>query len=70
MYWRNSRVATRPEATGVLVRIKTPELPLHLAEKLQRRDLSWRITAESDGMIAKGMTEKANYAFVVRVKTA
>ncbi len=31
-----------------------PELPLHLAGETQRRDLSWRITAEaSDGMIAK-----------------
>ncbi|PHM90448.1 hypothetical protein CR080_26270, partial [Salmonella enterica subsp. enterica serovar Typhimurium] len=43
---------------AMLVQVKTPELPLHLAGETQRRDLSWHITAESNGMIAKGMSEE------------
>ncbi|EBI6972844.1 NADH:flavorubredoxin reductase NorW [Salmonella enterica] len=51
---------------AMLVKVKTPELPLHLAGETQRRDLSWHITAESDGMIAKGMSGEGQLrAFVV-----
>lgn len=51
---------------AMLVKVKTPELPLHLAGETQRRDLSWQITAESDGMIAKGMSGEGQLrAFVV-----
>ncbi|EJO5239639.1 NADH:flavorubredoxin reductase NorW [Salmonella enterica] len=51
---------------AMLVKVKTPELPLHLAGETQRSDLSWQITAESDGMIAKGMSGEGQLrAFVV-----
>lgn len=41
---------------AILVKVKTPALPLHLAAETQRRDLSWHITAEYDGMEAKDMS--------------
>ena len=40
---------------AMLVKIKTPELPLHLAGETQRRDLRWQICTESQGMVARGV---------------
>ncbi|MEW7313852.1 NADH:flavorubredoxin reductase NorW [Buttiauxella gaviniae] len=42
---------------AMLVKVKTPELPLHLAGETQRADLSWQITADPQGLIAKGFDE-------------
>jgi nitric oxide reductase FlRd-NAD(+) reductase len=39
---------------AMLVKVKTPELPLHLAGETQRTDLRWQISAEPEGLIAKG----------------
>lgn len=39
---------------AMLVKVKTPELPLHLAGETQRTDLNWQITAGQEGLIAKG----------------
>ncbi|EGE4653853.1 NADH:flavorubredoxin reductase NorW [Salmonella bongori serovar 40:z35:-] len=51
---------------AMLVKVKTPALPLHLAGETQRRDLSWSITTEAQGMIARGMNEAGQLcAFVV-----
>ncbi|SQB42237.1 nitric oxide reductase [Citrobacter koseri] len=51
---------------AMLVKIKTPELPLHLAGETQRCDLNWHIAAESEGMVARGInTEGQLCAFVV-----
>lgn len=51
---------------AMLVKVKTPELPLHLAGETQRRDLNWHITLESQGMVARGADDEGNLrAFVV-----
>ena len=51
---------------AMLVKVKTPELPLHLAGETQRRDLNWHITAEAQGMVARGMNDEGQLcAFVV-----
>lgn len=51
---------------AMLVKIKTPELPLHLAGETQRDDLHWQICAEKQGMVAKGYDEALRLrAFVV-----
>lgn len=50
----------------MLVKIKTPELPLHLAGETQRRDLRWQICAENQGMVARGLDDTDQLrAFVV-----
>lgn len=51
---------------AMLVKVKTPELPLHLAGETQRKDLCWQISAEAQGLIAKGYDEAQRLkAFVV-----
>ncbi|AYL67341.1 MULTISPECIES: NADH:flavorubredoxin reductase NorW [Citrobacter freundii complex] len=51
---------------AMLVKVKTPELPLHLAGETQRRDLNWHIAAEAQGMVARGMNDEGQLcAFVV-----
>lgn len=51
---------------AMLVKVKTPELPLHLAGETQRSDLTWQITAEPQGLIAKGYDEAQQLrAFIV-----
>lgn len=51
---------------AMLVKVKTPELPLHLAGETQRGDLSWQIFAEPQGLIAKGYDEAQQLrAFIV-----
>jgi nitric oxide reductase FlRd-NAD(+) reductase len=51
---------------AMLVKVKTPELPLHLAGETQRQDLSWHIAIEPQGMIAKGADSEGQLrAFVV-----
>ncbi|MNP37935.1 Nitric oxide reductase FlRd-NAD(+) reductase [compost metagenome] len=50
----------------MLVKVKTPELPLHLAGETQRQDLNWQIAIEPQGMVAKGADSEGNLrAFVV-----
>ncbi|ABP61847.1 NADH:flavorubredoxin reductase NorW [Enterobacter sp. 638] len=50
----------------MLVKVKTPELPLHLAGETQRQDLNWQITLETQGMVARGMDNDGQLrAFVV-----
>ncbi len=39
----------------MLVKIKTPDLPLHLAGDTRREDLTWNIVAAKDGLMAKGV---------------
>ncbi|HEY3588484.1 MAG TPA: NADH:flavorubredoxin reductase NorW [Buttiauxella sp.] len=51
---------------AMLVKVKTPELPLHLAGETQRTDLQWQIATESQGLIAKGYDETQQLrAFIV-----
>ncbi|MCE0800266.1 NADH:flavorubredoxin reductase NorW [Buttiauxella sp. S04-F03] len=51
---------------AMLVKVKTPELPLHLAGETQRQDLAWQISAEPQGLIAKGYDEAQQLrAFIV-----
>ncbi|GAB2950469.1 NADH:flavorubredoxin reductase NorW [Hafnia psychrotolerans] len=39
---------------AMLVKVKTPELPLVLAGDTRREDLNWEITLNSNGMMARG----------------
>ena len=51
---------------AMLVKVKTPELPLHLAGETQRHDLAWQISTEQQGLIAKGYDEAQQLrAFIV-----
>ncbi|MFE4112979.1 NADH:flavorubredoxin reductase NorW [Kosakonia sp. YIM B13611] len=51
---------------AMLVKVKTPLMPLHLAGETHRTDLRWHIATEADGMVAKGLdTEDKLRAFVV-----
>ena len=51
---------------AMLVKVKTPELPLHLAGETQRQDLNWQITLEPQGMVARGTDADGQMrAFVV-----
>jgi len=51
---------------AMLVKIKTPNMPLHLAGETQRQDLQWTITSETQGMIAKGFDQQQQLrAFIV-----
>ena len=50
----------------MLVKVKTPDLPLHLAGETQRQDLYWQIAIESQGMVARGIdADDQLRAFVV-----
>ncbi|MFZ2613210.1 MAG: FAD-dependent oxidoreductase, partial [Raoultella planticola] len=50
----------------MLVKVKTPDLPLHLAGDTRREDLTWHIVAANDGLVAKGVdAENQLRAFVV-----
>ncbi|HAT1578350.1 TPA: NADH:flavorubredoxin reductase NorW [Raoultella ornithinolytica] len=50
----------------MLVKVKTPDLPLHLAGETQRDDLTWNLVTAKEGVVAKGV-DAANQlrAFVV-----
>lgn len=51
---------------GMLVKIKTPDLPLQLAGDTRRADLSWQIQRNPAGMVARGYDEQQILrAFVV-----
>ena len=51
---------------AMLVKVKTPELPLHLAGETRRSDLTWKISTEAQGMVAKGVDAEGQLrAFVV-----
>lgn len=51
---------------AMLVKVKTPELPLHLAGETQRQDLHWHMAIEPQGMVAKGVDGDGELrAFVV-----
>lgn len=51
---------------AMLIKVKTPALPLHLAGETRRSDLNWQITTEAQGMVAKGMDAEGQLrAFVV-----
>ncbi|MDV1093702.1 NADH:flavorubredoxin reductase NorW [Raoultella ornithinolytica] len=39
----------------MLVKVKTPDLPLHLAGETQRDDLTWNLVAAKEGVVAKGV---------------
>ena len=39
----------------MLVKVKTPDLPLHLAGEMQRDDLTWNLLAAKEGLVAKGV---------------
>ncbi|WP_318378179.1 NADH:flavorubredoxin reductase NorW [Enterobacter sp.] len=49
----------------MLVKVKTPALPLHLAGETARGDLRWQIETRPDGMLAKGFDGEQLRAFVV-----
>lgn len=46
--------ATPVHLPPMLVKIKTPALPMQLAGETSRRDLQWHITAGTEGMVARG----------------
>ncbi|HKM95176.1 MAG TPA: NADH:flavorubredoxin reductase NorW [Buttiauxella sp.] len=51
---------------AMLVKVKTPELPLHLAGETQRTDLHWQISVEPQGLVAKGYDDEQQLrAFIV-----
>ena len=51
---------------AMLVKVKTPEMPLHLAGETQRADLCWQLNVEPQGLIAKGFDEASRLrAFIV-----
>ena len=51
---------------AMLVKIKTPELPLQLAGETGRRDLRWQLETSAAGMVAQGFDESDRLcAFVV-----
>ena len=51
---------------NMLVKVKTPDLPLHLAGETRRQDLNWKIETRADGMLAQGYDEGQQLrAFVV-----
>lgn len=52
---------------AMLVKVKTPEMPLHLGGEMQRRDLHWQIALEpQQGMVARGLDAEGQLrAFVV-----
>lgn len=51
---------------AMLVKIKTPELPIHLAGETQRADLHWQISVEPQGLIARGYDNAQHLrAFIV-----
>ncbi len=51
---------------AMLVKVKTPEMPLHLAGETSRKDLQWQISLEAQGLIAKGLDMAGQLrAFVV-----
>lgn len=50
----------------MLVKVKTPDLPLHLAGDTRRADLNWHMVSNAEGMVAKGMDGDGRLcAFVV-----
>jgi nitric oxide reductase FlRd-NAD(+) reductase len=50
----------------MLVKVKTPDLPLHLAGDTGRQDLRWQLDTTTEGMIAQGFDSDAKLrAFVV-----
>lgn len=51
---------------AMLVKVKTPELPLHLAGDTRSADLAWHIALGGEGMVAKGIDGEGRLrAFVV-----
>jgi nitric oxide reductase FlRd-NAD(+) reductase len=51
---------------AMLVKVKTPSLPLQLAGETHRQDLSWSMIAEQQGMVAKGFDQHQQLrAFIV-----
>lgn len=42
----------------MLVRIKTPELPIQLAGETMRDDLDWQITCQKSGLVARGYDQQ------------
>ena len=51
---------------AMLVKVKTPLMPLHLAGETSRADLRWRIATDAAGMVAKGVDDSDKLrAFVV-----
>ncbi|MBG2801924.1 NADH:flavorubredoxin reductase NorW [Proteus mirabilis] len=50
----------------MIIRVKTPLMPLHLAGETARKDLTWNISTTQSGIIAKGFDENDELrAFVV-----
>ncbi len=51
---------------NMLVKVKTPDLPLHLAGETRRQDLHWTIETRAYGMLAQGYDQSQQLrAFVV-----
>ena len=50
----------------MLVKVKTPDLPLHLAGETRREDLTWHMVAGKEGLVARGVDAQNQLrAFVV-----
>jgi NADPH-dependent 2,4-dienoyl-CoA reductase/sulfur reductase-like enzyme len=48
----------------MLVKVKTPDLPLHLAGDTRREDLTWNIVAAKDGWSRKALTPRTSCALL------
>ncbi len=44
--------------TPMLIKVKTPDLPLHLAGETQRGDLRWQVDFDARGIMAKGWDDR------------
>ncbi len=42
----------------MLIKVKTPDMPLHLAGQTQRQDLHWQIDIDTQGMMAQGRDDQ------------
>jgi len=60
MYLAKNLLGARVPLTlpAMLVKVKTPELPLQLAGESGRRDLRWQMETSAAGMVAQGVNEE------------
>jgi NADH dehydrogenase FAD-containing subunit len=69
MYLAKNLLGNAPlKLPAMLVKVKTPELPLHLAGETQRQDLNWQITLEPQGW-SRAAPMKVSCALLWSVKT-
>jgi len=53
----------------MLIKVKTPDMPLHLAGQTQRQDLHWQIDIDTRGMMAQGRDDQQRLCAFVAGET-